>query len=318
MPARRYHEASDASVGETGVGVEPAENLKVAVFGETLVDEFPDRSVLGGAPFNVAYHLKLLGLEPLLITRVGMDENGDRLVDAIRNAGMDTRGVQRDPVLPTGRVRVTFEDAGHRFEIVENQAYDAIDPDEAVEALRAVAPRLVYFGTLAQRSDVSRAALDALLAETDCIRWLDINLRAPFDGTDVIVRSLEAADYLKLNEDELETVARRLGLPGSNAEGHAAVLLDRFGLRSVTVTCGSDGAWSIDADGSCARIEGRPLDGPLVDTVGAGDGFAAVAILGLLRDWPQQKTLERADAFARALCLIHGAIPNDLRIYDHR
>ncbi len=311
MPARRYHEETDARVGGTGVGGELDENVKVAVFGETLVDEFPDRSVLGGAPFNVAYHLKHLGLEPVLVTRVGRDEYGERLWNAIRTAGMDTRGVQRDPVLPTGRVRVTFDDGGHRFEILENQAYDAIDCFHAAAAVRAAQPRLVYFGTLAQRSERSRAALDATLNATHSFCWLDINLRAPFDGKDVILRSLEMADDLKLNDDELGIVAGRLDLPGTDPELHVAELIKRFDLRCVTVTCGARGAWSLDVDGNHARVEGRPLDGPLVDTVGAGDGFAAVSIAGFIRDWTPQQTLERADAFARRLCLIRGAIPDE-------
>lgn len=313
MRAKRYHEAANASIGEACVEGEPADNTTVVVFGETLVDAFPDRTVLGGAPFNVAYHLKQLGLDPVLVTRIGADAEGERLFGALREAGLDARGVQVDAVHSTGRVEVTFDDGGHRFEIVENQAYDVIDAVEATAAARTVSPRLVYFGTLAQRSDVSRAALDALLAATGCPSWLDINLRTPYNGTDVIARSLEAADFLKLNDDELLIVARRLDLPGSDPELHVAELIERFDLRSVTVTCGAMGAWSLDADGTCARVEGRPLDGPLVDTVGAGDGFAAVAILGLLRNWPQQTILERADAFARRLCLIRGAIPEDLR-----
>ncbi len=287
-----------------------AKRERVAVFGETLVDEFPDRSVLGGAPFNVAYHLKHLGFEPVLVTRIGRDEYGDRLWNAIRTAGMDTRGVQRDPVLPTGRVRVTLDDGGHRFEILGNQAYDAIDRIHAAAAVRSTQPQLAYLGTLAQRSEKSRAAADALLNASWSLCLLDINLRPPYDGTEVILRSLEMADYLKLNDDELGVVAGRLDLPGSDPEHQVAELIRRFDLRSVTVTCGARGAWSLDADGNHASVEGRPLDGPLVDTVGAGDGFAAVLIAGFLRDWTQQQTLERADAFARRLCLIRGAIPD--------
>lgn len=283
---------------------------RVVVFGETLVDEFPDRSVLGGAPFNVAYHLKHLGLDPVLVTRIGRDANGDRLWNAIRSAGMDTRGVQRDPVLPTGRVRVSLDDGGHRFEILENQAYDAIDRVHAAAAVRSTQPQLVYFGTLAQRSERSRTALDAMLDATWSSSWLDINLRARFDGKDVILRSLELAYDLKLNDDELGIVAACLGLPGSDPEAHVAAMIKRFDLRCVTVTCGARGAWSLDVDGNHARVEGRPLDGPLVDTVGAGDGFAAVSIAGWIRDWTPQQTLERADAFARSLCLIRGAIPD--------
>lgn len=298
----------------------------VVVFGETLVDEFPDRSVLGGAPFNVAYHLQHFGLAPLLVTRIGEDANGDRLVAAIASAGMNTRGVQRDATLPTGRVRVTFGDGGHRFEILDDQAYDAINANDAVRAVGATNDtmsaasgalrRLVYFGTLAQRSERSRAALDAVLAECNGICWCDLNLRAPFDTTDVIVRSLEAADVLKLNSDELDSVARRLGLDGSDAGAHAASLLERYRLQSVLVTCGPDGAWALDAAGTYVRVEGRPLAGPLADTVGAGDGFAAVAIVGLSRQWSLRETLERADALARAICLVHGAIPYDRTVYQ--
>ena len=289
----------------------------VLVFGEMLVDAFPDRTVLGGAPFNVAFHLKKLGLDPVLVTRIGADAEGARLIAAVREAGLDARGVQPDQDHPTGRVAITFDDGGHRFEILEDRAYDFIDPAEATAVAQSIAPRLVYFGTLAQRGARSRAALDAMLAASDGPRWLDINLRSPYDGTDVIVRSLEAADYLKLNDDELGIVAGRLDLAGSDPERHAAELIRRFDLRCVTVTCGATGAWSLDDEGNHARVEGRPLDGPLVDTVGAGDGFAAVAILGLLRKWPQQEILERADAFARALCLIRGALPDETGIYDH-
>ena len=138
-----------------------------------------------------------------------------------------------------------------------------------------------------------------------------VSLRAPFDGKDVILRSLEMADDLKLNDDELGIVAGRLDLPGTDPELHVAELIKRFDLRCVTVTCGARGAWSLDVDGNHARVEGRPLDGPLVDTVGAGDGFAAVSIAGFIRDWTPQQTLERADAFARRLCLVRGAIPDE-------
>ncbi len=289
---------------------------RVAVFGETLVDEFPDRAVLGGAPFNVAYHLERFGIAPLLVTRVGRDAYGDRIFEAIERAGMDTRGVQRDRDLPTGRVRITLGDGGHRFEIVDGQAYDAIDAEESSAAVRAASPLVVAFGTLAQRSATSRAALDAVLEAAACPRWLDINLREPFDTTETIRRSIEAADFLKLNDAELEIVAHRLGLPGGDPELHAAALVDEFRLQSVIVTCGAGGAWSLSAGGTLSRVEGRPLDGELADTVGAGDGFAAVCILGLLDGWAPQETLERAGVFARRLCCIRGAIPDDDGIYD--
>ncbi len=287
----------------------------VAVFGEMLVDAFPDRSVLGGAPLNVAFHLKRFGLDPVLVTRVGTDEDGDRLVAQIASAGLDTSGVQRDPDHPTGRVRITLDDGGHRFEILENQAYDFVDPVRVAELAATIAPGLFYFGTLAQRADVSRRALDTLLDVWDCPRWLDINLRSPFDDPEVIRCSLEAADHVKLNDGELETVAALYGFGGRDAVAWAGALIGACRLASVVVTCGADGAWSLDAGGTYVRVEGKPLATPLADTVGAGDGFAAVSIVGLVRGWPARETLERADAFARAICGIHGAIPQDPAFY---
>jgi fructokinase len=288
----------------------------VAVFGEMLVDEFPDRTRLGGAPFNVAYHLGRLGLGPVLVTRLGLDAEGERLVRAMEDAGLDTRGVQRDPLHATGRVRVVTGEGGHRFEILPERAYDFVDAGAAAAVARALDLGLVYFGTLAQRHPQSRAALEALLAASECPRWLDINLREPWYDAETVERSLAAADHVKLNDGELETVSEMLGIHGGDDQSRAVRVVDRYGLRSVVVTCGERGAWTLHADGRYARVEGRPLGGALADTVGAGDAFAAVSILGLLRGWQPKTTLERADAFARAICLVHGAIPPDPSIYD--
>jgi fructokinase len=289
--------------------------IEVAVFGEMLVDEFPERSVLGGAPLNVAVHLRRFGLDPVLYSRVGEDDAGDRLLDLVADAGLDARGIQRDARRPTGTVRVHVGDAGHRFEILDDQAYDHVDADAVAALAPRTHPRLVYFGTLAQRAAESRAALDALLETTDCPRWLDINLREPWYDRDVVVRSLEAATIVKLNDVELDVVSAMLGLTGVDAETRAAALLAAYGLDAAVVTCGERGAWSLRADGTLTRASGGPLDGPLADTVGAGDGFAAVSVLGLLRDWPDAVRLARADAFARAICGVRGAIPPDESFY---
>lgn len=291
----------------------------VAVFGETLVDVFPDRAVLGGAPFNVAYHLAHFGLDPLLVTRIGDDSEGDRLFDTIAGARLATNGVQRDAEHGTGLVRVHLDDGDPRFDIVPDRAFDFIDAGEVATALAAApAVGLVYFGTLAQRGPASRAALETLLDATGkagAARWLDVNLRAPWYDADIVRWSLDAADDVKVNDAELAEIVTLLGAEARGDEDRARALIDRFGLRSVTVTCGAGGAWRVAAEGRTVRAAGRPLDGSLVDTVGAGDGFAAVSIVGLLRAWPAEVILERADAFARSLCTIRGALPEDSRWY---
>ena len=148
------------------------QNGTVVLFGEVLADVFPDRAVLGGAPFNVACHLQAFGLHPVLITRLGEDE----VMNAMAQKGLDTLGVQFDKHYPTGQVRVHIEDGGHRFEILPTQAYDFIHPGVARLTLLSAHPALVYFGTLAQRHTVSRQALKNLLRGAQSARFLDINL----------------------------------------------------------------------------------------------------------------------------------------------
>ncbi len=285
----------------------------VITFGETLVDQFDDRHVLGGAPFNVACHLGALGAHPVLVTRTGKDALGDELLQAMDARGLDLRGVQRDPVRPTGRVRVTEDAGGHRFDILPDQAYDYIHPGLARMVGLSVHPALVYFGTLAQRAE-SRRALRELLCTVDSQVFLDVNLRDPWVDADTLRWSLRRAGVVKLNEDELVRIADLLALDGSTSRDVAAVLVAAYGLRRLVVTCGAAGAWTLDAAGRVESVSGTALP-RVVDTVGAGDGFSAVFIVGLLRRWPLADTLARADAFARALCEIRGAVPDSPDFY---
>lgn len=285
----------------------------VIAFGEILVDQFRDRHVLGGAPFNVACHLGALGAHPVLVTRAGKDALGDELVQAMSERGLDLRGVQRDPARPTGRVKVSEHADGHAFDILPDQAYDHIHPGLARMVGLSVHPALIYFGTLAQRGE-SRRALRELLCTFDSRVFLDLNLRDPWVDPDTLRWSLERAAVVKLNDDELARVAGLFALDGATPLARAAVLMSRFGLQRLVVTCGDAGAWTLDAAGRIESVAGAALP-QVVDTVGAGDGFAAVFIVGLLRGWPLADTLARADAFARALCLIRGAVPDSPDFY---
>ncbi|MDR3393056.1 MAG: carbohydrate kinase [Sulfuriferula sp.] len=287
----------------------------VALFGEMLVDVFPDRYVLGGAPFNVARHLQAFGLHPVLITRTGNDALRDDLIAAMINFGMDTRGVQSDPIHPTGQVMVHMNNGDHRFEIMPGQAYDFIHASITRMIALAAQPELVYFGTLAQRHPISRQALSSLLNTVKAPRMLDINLREPWYDVQTLRRSLAQADILKLNNDELQHIARLLHLGDTDELGQASTLMAQFGLQNVLVTRGKAGAWLLDENGRIASVPGGASI-RIADTVGAGDGFAAVFILGMFKNWSAEQVLLRADGFARALCGIPGAIPHDDAFYD--
>ena len=288
----------------------------VALFGEVLADVFPDRTVPGGAPFNVSRHLRAFGLNPVLITRTGNDALRDELLGTMSRYGMETLGVQCDPVYPTGRVRVHTGNGEHRFEILPEQAYDFIHAAVARMVSLSVHPSLVYFGTLAQRHSVSRHALKVLLRSTNAPRFLDVNLRAPWYDTQTLRHSLQRADFVKLNAGELAVLAETLALAGNTQPDQARALMQVFSLELVLVTCGANGAWLIGRDGAEAQVTDQGRDIALVDSVGAGDGFAAVFMLGMLRAWPVALTLERADAFAAALCEIRGAVPDHQDFYE--
>jgi len=285
------------------------------LFGEVLADNFPDRSVLGGAPFNVARHLREFEQNPVLITRLGNDILGDEVLDVMKQNGMDTSGVQCDGTHPTGQVQVHIEKGGHRFEILPLQAYDFIDSEEVRSAALSLHPALVYFGTLAQRHETSVQSLKVMLSSTEAVRFLDINLRAPWYDEKILRQSLQYADIVKLNDEELGVLAKLFGLSGGDPQNLAKELMSQFGLHQAVVTCGEKGAWQINRDGTKVEAAVKDPIAKLVDTVGAGDGFSAVFILGVLRNWPMDRTLERANAFAAAICGTRGAIPDHADFY---
>lgn len=285
----------------------------VLAFGETLADEFRDRKVLGGAPFNVACHLAALGAHPVLVTRVGKDALGDELLRTMVERGLDLRGVQSDPSRPTGRVRVSETGSGHAFDILTDQAYDAIHAGTARMAAMSARPGLVYFGTLAQRGE-SHRALREVLSAVDACAFLDVNLRDPWVTPDVLAWSMQQATLAKMNEDELARICALLAVDGTSPATRAAALLASFDLARIVVTRGPAGAWTLDRAGRMAEVPAQPGT-TLVDTVGAGDGFAAIFMLGMLRNWSVPMQMARADAFARAICGIRGAIPSTADFY---
>jgi len=288
----------------------------VAVLGEVLFDRFPDGPRLGGAPFNVAWHLAAFGLAPDFVSRVGTDELGAEIRRAMAGHGMALGLLQEDPDHPTGQVKVTLDGkGGHAFEILQDQAYDHIDAAPVLAHLGARPPAAACFGTLALRAGTSRDAILKAVAACPGVRFLDVNLR-PGCWTDATVRAaLEAATVAKVNDDELGVLAERFA-PAVSLEGRAEGLRATFDLDAVCVTRGDEGAlwWGRDASAvGTVHVSTPPTK--VVDTVGAGDAFSSVTILGLLSGWPPERFLERAAAFASAICGLRGACPEGPAFY---
>ena len=284
-------------------------SFSIAIFGEVLADIFPNATVLGGAPYNVARHLRAFQQHPLLISRVGNDALKEALFSELIKRDINPSGIQLDPVYPTGQVTVHTESGAHHFEIKPDQAYDHIHPHTLVTQ-----PDIAYFGTLAQRSSESSLALDVFLSDAKCPRFLDVNLRSPWYNKDTIQRALLRAEIVKTNEEELKILCDMFEPACSNDKDRALFLLKKFALQHLFVTCGEHGAWVLSDNGE-EKAEGQSLNSALIDTVGAGDAFSAICMVGFLHSWPMQKTLSRAGTFASALCTIQGAAPETHDFY---
>lgn len=279
------------------------------IFGEVLFDHFPDgRRVLGGAPFNVAWHLQAFGASPFMVSKVGADEDATAVKTLMSDWGMDPGGLGVEPSLPTGRVRVQFEQNEPTYDIVHPAAWDTIE-------IPARLPRfsLLYHGSLALRSKESRRSCEALrkkVAADQAIVFVDVNLRVPWWKRSEVLYSLNGADWVKLNNEELDVLSPGSGEP----ELRARALLESFSLNGILLTHGSRGAVLLTAEGG--RWETKPESGILVrDTVGAGDAMASVMILGFLHGWDLKSSLDRAQALASAIVGRRGATVPDSSFY---
>ncbi|MBX3433494.1 MAG: hypothetical protein KF847_09250 [Pirellulales bacterium] len=293
----------------------PAPLLAVGL-GESLFDCFsPDRRLLGGAPLNFAVHAQRLlegvGGGAAVATRIGADELGDRVVDELRRRGLSLAGLQRDAEAPTGVVAVTIDATGSpSYDIRRDAAWDRCEFDAAWAQLAADCDA-VCFGTLAQRSSASRAAIAAFLAAAEgAVRLCDLNLRAPHYDEQAVRTSLTAATVLKLNESELPIAAELLDLP-ARAELAAAAgeLLEAFTLDAVIVTRGAAGAMAVTGEETIS-LPGAPFDPqPGADSVGAGDACSAGIVVGMLLGWPWRRTLELGNAMGAYVAARPGATP---------
>jgi len=295
----------------------------IAVFGESLVDDFITEQVVGGAPFNVARNLAAFGVATLMVTRIGEDKNGALVRGEFERFGMSAAGLQIDDREATGRVVVERSASGHRFIILPDQAYDYVAAEPALAALEARPPAVIYFGTMAQRHETSRAALGAMLKASDALRYLDLNVRDGQVTERCAFESLHLADIVKVNEEELQDLFKwythtqpGTGSIDSRAMTDACQALMRiFTLQGLIVTLGERGAMVFAADGTVTINQECHAPAHIVDTVGAGDAFSAVFLYGRAQGWPLPLILARANAFAGAICGVAGAVPADIGFY---
>lgn len=287
------------------------------VFGEVLFDVFPDgHAVLGGAPFNVAWHLQGLGLAPLFVSAVGRDAGGQQVLDAMRSWSMSTEGVSVDEVHPTGQVTITLEGKDARFDIRPEQAYDHIDLGPTARLRGEHPTSLVYHGSLIARSAHNRDALTRLVENEGLPAFVDVNLRDPWWDRETVLGMLARARWAKLNADELTTFVPGAEKDRAGTVVAAEALRRQHGLELLVVTLGAKGALISSPDGTVEAAAPRPE--AVVDTVGAGDAFSAVTIYGLHQGWSPATMLERALAFASAVVAQRGATSKDRTLYQTR
>lgn len=281
------------------------------IFGEVLYDCFSDGSrILGGAPFNVAWHLRGFGLHPLLLSAIGDDAPGRDVLRTMRDWEMDTAGVQTIGSYPTGTVTVTLHGEQHGFHIAAAQAYDHITIEHAAQAVRGHHIGTFYHGTLAARDNISRATLHRLRRELHCPVFVDINLRAPWWQPLDVLGFIRNTAWTKLNEDELHEF-----VPADVAiESAARYFAKRHHIDNLLITRGAQGALLLRGDALLNCI--APKVDQLVDSVGAGDAFSTVFLLGLARHWHPQRILQNAAEFAAAICGRRGAIVSERQFYD--
>lgn len=284
------------------------------VIGELLYDALPDKKRPGGAPFNFARHLHRLGHDIRLATRIGTDRDGDDLLAAVQQTGLNDLYIQRDGQHPTGRVEVSLNTSGvPEYHIEKNAAYDYL----MLDALPPAADGdLIYFGSLIQRTEQGREQMEQYLARQPetAYRFYDVNFRAGCMRSDILVPSLEQADAVKLNHEELELAAP---LTGSRYKGDALArqLTEKFGIEQIAVTFGKQGSILYREQQKYTQPAGIIPDEQIADTVGAGDAFSAILADGILKGTEPQTRLEQATLFAEKICTVPGAVPLEDTFY---
>lgn len=274
-------------------------------FGEILYDVFPESERIGGAPLNVASRLSGLGIQTEMISKVGDDEKGKKLISYLKAKNIKTEIIAKDTDYATGVVNVTLSAGGSAtYEIAYPVAWDKIEISEAMKTEVKKADAFI-FGSLVCRDEVSRNTLFQLLPEAK-YRVFDINLRPPFYEKEVLVKLMNQADFIKFNDDELFEIAEMIGSPYNSLEQNLQYLSEETNTPTICVTKGRHGAVLLKRG---KRFYNSGFKVKVKDTVGAGDSFLASLIAGLLKEEDPQSTLDFACAIGALVAGEEGANP---------
>ena len=279
----------------------------IICFGEILWDSLPRGLFPGGAPMNVAYHLKRLGAEPLPITSVGNDQLGRELMSRLQSWGVNTSGISIHPKKPTGLARVSFENGSPQFKIVEDVAWDWLEISRDSLAQAFLCDALV-FGTLAMRAKNNYRQLSNLLAVCPtALGILDVNLRPPYSSAEQVWQLAQNSHLIKLNDHELGQLLHE-PVDANNLADAVRRFATRARVSKVCLTAGANGAGLL-IDGEWHWEPAQPVT--VSDTVGAGDAFLAALLFGLLqKSHSPAEILRRACRLAEFVVTQDGATPN--------
>ncbi len=278
---------------------------KVICFGEILWDVFPGGEKIGGAPLNVALRLKSLGIATTIVSKIGKDQLGKRLIDFIHQQGIGTEYIQQDAQFETGKVNVTLDQNGAAsYEIAYPAAWDKIDLVPTLEEEVAQAD-LFLFGSLVTRDVVSKKSLLSLLKKAS-FKVFDVNLRAPHYSQTLIEDLMQKADLIKFNDEELAEISKAMGSQEKSLEKQLRFISVKTNTPKVCVTKGGDGALLLLND-QLYDQKGFPIK--VVDTVGAGDSFLATLLEGILTNKAPEIALENACAMGAMVASSTGANP---------
>lgn len=283
-------------------------NNIIVGMGEVLWDVLPEGKKIGGAPANFAYHISQFGLDSCVVSAVGDDKLGYEILDNFDKKKLNYL-IEKVPY-PTGTVQVELDETGIPcYEIKEGVAWDNIPYTPALEEL-AKKTRAVCFGSLAQRSIVSRETinyfLDVMPDGEGQYKIFDINLRQGFYTKDTLCNSMQRCNVLKINDEELITVSRMFGYPDIDFQDKCWILLAKYNLKMLILTCGVNGSY-VFTPGNISFVETPKID--VADTVGAGDSFTATFITGILKGKDVSEVHKHAVEVSAYVCTQNGAMP---------
>lgn len=283
-------------------------NEIVVGMGEALWDVLPEGKKIGGAPANFAYHVSQFGLPSCVVSAIGDDALGKEIIENFTSKGLDQ--LIAEVPYPTGTVQVEIDQTGiPLYDIKENVAWDNIPYTEHLDAL-AKRTKAVCFGSLAQRNVVSRNTinhfLDTMPKDDDSLIVFDVNLRQGFYNKEILCKSMQNCNILKINEEELITVSRMFGYPGIDLQDKCWILLGKYNLKMLILTCGINGSY-VFTPGNVSFQPTPKVE--VADTVGAGDSFTAAFIASILKGKSVTEAHSIAVKTSAYVCTQKGAMP---------